>query len=140
MTTSPRSSSLTSAGPLMCAPRYEDPTMAIAIPFVSVLPALGIDAPPQIVERDAVEDGGGPGDPALVHLQEPGVGVRIGLAVAGGPTRVEEDHDRVALGMDLTDGRLQWVPHARGEGTDHLGHEGLAARIRLCGQRSTEDG
>ncbi len=53
--------------------------------------------PPQVVEGDAVVEGMRHDDAAVAQLQEPGVGVDVGLAVASDPGGVEEDDDAVAV-------------------------------------------
>ena len=49
------------------------------------------DAGPEIVEFDGVEEGRGADDPARPHVEEPGIGVGIGLTVLGDPSSVEEN-------------------------------------------------
>ena len=62
---------------------------------------------PEVVEHDAVEEGGRLHYLAALQTEEPGIGVGIRLAVASRAAGVEEDDGGFALGVDIADGRLR---------------------------------
>src|SRR5262245_56688999 len=101
---------------------------------------LRLDALPELVADDAVEEGNGLDHLAVAHVQEPGIRVTVGLTVARRPGGIEKDDDRVAIGIDIAERRLQADAHAGVERPDHLAHEGLLAGIGLRGYRMTDDG
>src|SRR5580698_11493663 len=84
---------------------------------------------PEVVERDAVEEGRRLHYLAVLQTKEPGIGVGIGPAVASRAAGVEEDDDGVALGVDVADDRLQAPAHPGVERADDLAQKGLLARI-----------
>src|SRR5215510_1037958 len=102
--------------------------------------SLRLDALPELVEDDAVEEGECVDHLAVAHVEEPGIRVPVRLTVARRPAGIEEDDDRVALGVEMADRRLQADAHAGVERPDHLAHEGLLAGIGLRGHRMTDDG
>src|SRR5689334_11391107 len=66
--------------------------------------SAGLDARPEIVEGDAVEERGAVDDLAVVELHDPGVAVLVGLTVVGDPAAVPDDDDGVAVRVHPADG------------------------------------
>ena len=98
------------------------------------------DALPELVENDTVEEGECFDDLAVAQIEEPGIRISVGFAVARRTAGIEENDDRVAFGVDIADCRLQANAHAGVERPYHLTYEGLFAGIGLRCRRMTDDG
>src|SRR5687767_5539375 len=96
------------------------------------------DALPELVEHDAVEEGESFDDLVIAHVEQPDIRVVVGLTVPSRAARIEEDDDRVALGVDTADCRLQPDAYAGVEGPDHLAQERILAGIALRCRRVTD--
>jgi hypothetical protein len=74
---------------------------------------VGVDPLPEIVELEGVEKRECLLDPPGPHVQKPGVGVDVRLAVARGSLGVEKDDYGVAVAVQAADRRLAVASSAR---------------------------
>src|SRR5580658_9377960 len=88
----------------MSRPSGRGPVRLVSSPARAGPGSRGLDASPEVVERDAVVECGAVNDLAVSELHDPGVAVLIGVTVADDPAAVPDDDDGVAVGVDAADG------------------------------------
>jgi hypothetical protein len=60
-------------------------------------------AVPEFVEIPSVEDGDCFGNLSVLHLKISGIGIVIGFAISHRGFGIEQDDDRIAIGVDAAD-------------------------------------
>ena len=87
----------------------------------------GRNSAPEVVELAHVEERRRLDDDFVPHLEVPGVGVEVALAIPGHPLGVEEDDHHVAVRVEAADAWDEPLRHPGVERGDDLIEELLAA-------------